>query len=633
WINNSVESFVRDTFGDAVWTSVLTAAGVSDSGGWVSSCPYPDSETYKLVVTASNMLGVTPAQALEAYGVYFVDYVTKQGYGKLLHTLGSNIAEFLQSLNNLHLHLTMSFPAMSAPAFKCTGVGPESLELHYHSNRPALGPIVVGVLRGLAERYWGLGDRLGVKLLRGRDDGSEDHEVFLVTYPYQEALSHWQPAAPAAEGGPLPPSPLSPHRFTVCPDTFYSLFPFHLLLDRQCFVVQAGAALMRLFPDLTAGTHLADTFQLRHPYISLEYDTIISELNNAFLLKAKATGLEVKGQMLPVPLLPPHCSSSSGGGCGGGGGGGCPFAAAAAAAAAADGGAGEGLLFLGTVRLSGLDDMRDQRLFLSDIPLHDINRDFVLLAEQRQAEAQLKERFEALTLELKKVNSSLCDMTHWLEQERERSDQLLYQMLPRQVATVLKSGAKMPASEHPEATILFSDIVGFTEIAARCSPLEVCSLLDELYHHFDTAIEQYPELYKVETIGDAYMVVANVTTPCPNHADRLLEFAVRMHQEARQVRCTLGESVRIRVGMHSGPVVAGVVGKKMPRFCLFGDTVNTASRMESHGLPGQIHISDACYSCLKNKAAFAIRERGNISVKGKGMMRTYLIAPAEQAAC
>uniref|UniRef100_UPI000181F540 Soluble guanylyl cyclase beta n=1 Tax=Chlamydomonas reinhardtii TaxID=3055 RepID=UPI000181F540 len=187
-----------------------------------------------------------------------------------------------------------------------------------------------------------------------------------------------------------------------------------------------------------------------------------------------------------------------------------------------------------------------------------------------------------------------------------------------------------PAQEHPEATVLFSDIVGFTEIASRSSPLEVCSLLDELYQRFDAAIEEYPQLYKVETIGDAYMVVCNVTVPCDDHADVLLEFALRMHEEASRVASSLGEPVRIRVGMHSGPVVAGVVGRKMPRFCLFGDTVNTASRMESHGEAGQIHISEACYCCLRSKERFEIRERGNITVKGKGTMRTYLLSPLER---
>eukprot|EP00198_Chlamydomonas_reinhardtii_P011701 XP_001701038.1 guanylate cyclase [Chlamydomonas reinhardtii] len=607
WINISVESFVREKFGDAVWEQTLSTSGVQ--AGWVSSCPYPDAATYGLVITASSILGVTPAQALEAYGVYFVEYTARLGYEKLLKSLGSNMAEFLKNLNDLHLHLGMSFPAMAAPAFKCTDVGPTCLTLHYHSHRPALGPIVVGVLKGLAEQYWGLGgDQLQVELLRGRDDGSDDHEVFRVSYPHQAALQHCGPPAASVDGSQAAgsaastasPAAAAARSFTLNPNDFYQLFPFHLLLDRSCRVVQAGAMLERLLPELRgqSGVPLGDVFQLKHPHRPLDFETVTRELDNIFVLKAHVSGLELKGQMVAVPL-PLHPGA------------GCPATQ-------------EGLLFMGTARLAGLDDMRHHGIFISDIPHHDINRDYVLLAEQRQAEAQLQERLEYLTRELKDTNSRL-------DEERRRSDRLLYQMLPPEVASCLKNEERAPAQEHPEATVLFSDIVGFTEIASRSSPLEVCSLLDELYQRFDGAIEEYPQLYKVETIGDAYMVVCNVTVPCDDHADVLLEFALRMHEEASRVASSLGEPVRIRVGMHSGPVVAGVVGRKMPRFCLFGDTVNTASRMESHGEAGQIHISEACYSCLRSKERFEIRERGNITVKGKGTMRAWQPIPQPAA--
>ncbi|KAG2450442.1 hypothetical protein HYH02_004944 [Chlamydomonas schloesseri] len=609
WINISVESFVREKFGDGVWEQTLATSGVQ--AGWVSSCPYPDATTYNLVITASKILGVTPAQALEAYGVYFVEYTRRLGYEKLLKSLGSNVAEFLKNLNDLHLHLGLMFPAMAAPAFKCTDVGPTCLKLHYHSHRPALGPIVVGLLKGLAEHYWGLGGgQLQVELLRGRDNGSEDHEVFRVSYPFQAALQQYEPPVAVVAGDQTAAvAPTDAARsFTLSPDSFYQIFPFHLLLDRSCRVVQAGAVLERLFPELcrgSGGVPLEEVFQLKHPHGSLDFERLRGDLDNAFLLKARANGLELKGQMVSV-RLPLHPGTS------------CPATQ-------------DGLLFMGTARLSGLDDMQHHGIYISDIPHHDINRDYVLLAEQRHAEAQLQERLEALTLELKSANARLGEMTGWLDEERRRSDGLLYQMLPPEVASCLKDGNRAPAQEHPEVTILFSDIVGFTEIASRSSPLEVCSLLDELYQRFDSAIEQYPQLYKVETIGDAYMVVCNVTVPCDDHADVLLEFALRMHEEASQVASSLGEPVRIRVGMHSGPVVAGVVGRKQPRFCLFGDTVNTASRMESHGEAGKIHISEACYSCLRAKERFLIRERGNITVKGKGAMRTYLIEPVSTA--
>lgn len=622
-----------DTFGSEVWEKILQQAdGVKAT--WVSSCPYPDAETYTLVLTGAKILGVTPAQALEAYGVYFVDYVTQQGYTKLLQSLGSTIADFLSNLNNLHLHLSMGFPAMAPPGFKVGAVTPTSLELHYYSARPALGPIVVGVLKQLGKTYWGF--EVGVELLRGRDDCSDDHEVFKVTYPRQEALSQWDPSSGGA----------APRSFTLAPDDFYQLFPFHLLLDEELRVVQCGAVLARLLPELAQpGATLHDHFSLRHPYVSMTYGTIAAELNSVFLLKSLANGMELKGQMVltsaagatakDAPAF--HARPISGGK--------CPFAglsaleadagvpAAAAAAGGPDPHTQRSLLFLGSPRVANLDDMRALRLFLSDIPLHDLSRDFVLLAEQRQAEADLKERFEQLSMQLKHANERLGELTEWLHDERQRSDALLYQMLPPNVAQTLKQGDRAPANEHPEATILFSDICGFTEISSQASPMDVCNMLDELYHQFDTLLEtSFPNLYKVETIGDAYMLVGNVTTPCERHADLVLEFAIGMHRAAKRVIGPTGQPLQIRVGVHTGAVVSGVVGKKMPRFCLFGDAVNTASRMESHGLPGQIHISAAAYACIKDKARFAIRERGTVAVKGKGNMMTYLICPTEDEA-
>ncbi|KAG2441006.1 hypothetical protein HXX76_003859 [Chlamydomonas incerta] len=505
---------------------------------------------------------------------------------------------------------------MAAPAFKCTDVGPTCLTLHYHSHRPALGPIVVGVLKGLAEHY-----------------------------PYQTALEQWEPPVSvgnhqnaSASAATFPAA--AARSFTLSPESFYQLFPFHLLLDRSCRVVQAGSVLERLFPELQgrSGVPLGDVFQMRAPCMSISYESLHAAQADTVLLRAHTTGLDMKGQVLVVRTRASSQPGAKGGGpvqVGAERGQHQPQQAGAEPQQALQGeptervqGEEEGLLFLGSPWLAGLAGMRQHGIFISDIPRHDATRDFVMLAEQRHAEAQLKERLESLTLELKEANSRLGEMTGWLDEERRRSDGLLYQMLPPEVASCLKNEERAPAREHPEATVLFSDIVGFTEIASRSSPLEVCSLLDELYQRFDAAIEEHPQLYKVETIGDAYMVVCNVTVPCDDHADVLLEFALRMHEEASLVASSLGEPVRIRVGMHSGPVVAGVVGRKMPRFCLFGDTVNTASRMESHGEAGKIHISEACYSCLRAKERFLIRERGNITVKGKGTMRTYLIAPA-----
>ncbi|GIL66146.1 hypothetical protein Vafri_19742, partial [Volvox africanus] len=189
------------------------------------------------------------------------------------------------------------------------------------------------------------------------------------------------------------------------------------------------------------------------------------------------------------------------------------------------------------------------------------------------------------------------------------------------------------ATWHPCVTILFCDIVGFTTACSATTPFTVMSFLNDLYSRFDGLVDLY-RVYKVETIGDCYMVAGGLVaydedgyksvisgTEDPLHAVRTLEFAKAMLRVSREVHMPhTGEPVQLRVGLHSGPVTSGVVGDTMPRFCLFGDTVNVASRMESTCNPGHIHVSAATHSRLPSEAW---RDLGMASVKGKGVMHTY----------
>ncbi|KFQ75044.1 Atrial natriuretic peptide receptor 2, partial [Phoenicopterus ruber ruber] len=219
----------------------------------------------------------------------------------------------------------------------------------------------------------------------------------------------------------------------------------------------------------------------------------------------------------------------------------------------------------------------------------------------------------------------LKEKTEDLRRERQLAEDLLHQMLPKSVAKQLRKRQKVEAENYDQVTIFFSDIVGFTSIAASCTPLQVVEMLNNLYVCFDSRIESY-DVYKVETIGDAYMVVSGL--PERNgtkHADEIAKMSLDLVAAVRQVvipHMPMGR-LQLRAGMHTGPCVAGVVGYKMPRYCLFGDTVNTASRMESTSLPQKIHISSATYDALLTDDAYEIELRGEIEVKGKGKMKTY----------
>ncbi|XP_035217015.1 guanylate cyclase 32E-like, partial [Stegodyphus dumicola] len=223
------------------------------------------------------------------------------------------------------------------------------------------------------------------------------------------------------------------------------------------------------------------------------------------------------------------------------------------------------------------------------------------------------------------------ERTDQLIEEKKKTDALLYEMLPKYVADQLKKGNKVEAESFDCVTIYFSDIVGFTTMSAQSSPLQVVDFLNDLYTCFDSIIENY-DVYKVETIGDAYMVVSGLPIKNgDNHAAEIASMALHLLEAIKKftIRHRPNDTLMLRIGIHSGAVCAGVVGQKMPRYCLFGDTVNTASRMESTGLPLKIHCSEICKKLLDKLGGYKFEERGVISIKGKGEMSTYWLVGQE----
>ncbi|XP_074600822.1 guanylate cyclase 32E-like [Brevipalpus obovatus] len=218
------------------------------------------------------------------------------------------------------------------------------------------------------------------------------------------------------------------------------------------------------------------------------------------------------------------------------------------------------------------------------------------------------------------------ERTDQLIQEKKKTEDLLYEMLPRAVADELRKGNKVEAESFDAVTVFFSDIVGFTEMSAQSTPLQIVDLLNDLYTLFDSIIELY-DVYKVETIGDAYMVASGL--PIRNgdfHASEIASMALHLLDAVKKfkIRHIPDESLLMRVGIHSGPVCAGVVGVKMPRYCLFGDTVNTASRMETTSLPMEIHVTESFREIVSRLGGYDIVDRKPlVQVKGKGEMRTY----------
>ncbi|XP_028856879.1 guanylate cyclase soluble subunit beta-2-like isoform X2 [Denticeps clupeoides] len=486
--------------------------------------------------------------------------------------------------------------------------GDGSMLLHYYSERRGLGHIVPGIMGAVARDFFNSTVRMEVvsQAQEEQRTGKKEHVVFRVDQTFNPAdrsqekggssrRNQWDAVRRLVHLGKGKLlrgfEPVYPDQLCIDLKTFCNTFPFHLVFDEELKVRQAGVNIQRIVPGLqVVGIQLDHYFTILHPEVTFTIGSIRTFINSHFVLQTRRDVmpafwrdkpmLQLRGQMLWMESLQ------------------CMF-------------------YQASPLLRSLLELEERSMHLSDIAPHDATRDLILLNQQRLAEMELSSQLERKKEELRLLSQHL-------EEEKQKTETLLYTMLPKHVANQLKEGKKVEAGEFKESTILFSDVVTFTNICSACEPIQIVFMLNSMYLKFDRLTTVH-SIYKVETIGDAYMVVGGVPVPVSSHAERVANFALGMIIAAKEVTNPVtGGPIQIRVGMHSGPVLAGVVGEKMPRYCLFGDTVNTASRMESHGRPDKIHLSPTARRALEGKG-FVVKERGELEVKGKGRMFTYFL--------
>ena len=220
------------------------------------------------------------------------------------------------------------------------------------------------------------------------------------------------------------------------------------------------------------------------------------------------------------------------------------------------------------------------------------------------------------------LEQKITERTRELSVAIERAEGLLLNTLPAPIARRLQAGEQVIAERFDEVTVLFADIVGFTPLAAAMSPEAVVRLLGRVFTEFDNLSDTLG-LEKIKTIGDAYMVVAGVPTPRTDHREAMAEMALGILRAVERVNLVLGTHLAVRIGMFSGSVVAGIIGARKFAYDLWGATVNVASRMESQGVRGKIHVHESTYLALRGRYRF--ERRGIIEVKGLGAMPTYFL--------
>ncbi|XP_058443050.1 guanylate cyclase soluble subunit beta-1 isoform X1 [Malaya genurostris] len=376
----------------------------------------------------------------------------------------------------------------------------------------------------------------------------------------------------------------------ISPTTFCKAFPFHLMFNRDLIIVQAGKSVSRVIPKISeTNCPLLTIFEAIRPHLQLSFGNILAHINTIYVLKTKAgvmsiseRYLRLKGQMMYIPES-------------------------------------DLILFQCYPSVMNLDDLTKKGLHISDIPLHDASRDLVLLSEKFEAEYKLTTNLEILTDRLQQTYRDL-------ESEKQKTDRLLYSVLPKTVANELRHQRPVPPKRYDSVTLMFSGVVGFGQYCAANTDAEgamkIVKMLNELYTIFDelTDSKSNSNIYKVETVGDKYMAVSGLPDECENHAKCIARLALDMMDMARNVKMG-SESLKITIGIHSGEVVTGVIGNRMPRFCLFGNTVNLTSRTETTGVHGRINISDSTYKLLcepvNQDPSFHLEYRGPVVMKGK----------------
>ncbi|KAJ6659203.1 hypothetical protein lerEdw1_019248, partial [Lerista edwardsae] len=607
FINTCLKSLIIEKFGDETWEKLRIQTGLEDT--FMTYTVYDDAITVKVVQEACKTLNVSEEVVLKLFGEYFFSFCKMSGYDRMLRTLGGNLMEFIENLDALHSYLSLSYQEMNAPSFRVERTD-GMLLLHYYSDRKGLCQIVPGILEAVARDFFNSEVKLEVLHLNVEEErtGKKEHVVFSISEKNEEAESKIKEKGNAERGGFqgdkevlklvlllgtsfVPLSHWSPERLWVDRRTFCSTFPFHVVFDETLEIKQMGVNIQKFVPGLQKHrTRFDESFSIVHPQVTFTIFSIKKFINSQFVLKARRNVLPKSGKKQPVLKLRGQMIWMDSIQC---------------------------MMYMCSPKLRSLEELEEQQMHLSDIAQHDTTRDLILFNQQRLAEIELSNQLERKKEELRILSKNL-------EAEKKKSETLLYAMLPKHVANQLKEGKKVEAGDFSSCTILFSDVVTFTNICSICEPIQIVNMLNSMYSKFDRLTSVHG-VYKVETIGDAYMVVGGVPVPVTSHAERVANFALGMRIASREVMSPItNKPIQIRIGIHTGPVLAGVVGEKMPRYCLFGDTVNTASRMESHGLPDKIHVSPTVFRALQHQM-FDIVERGEIEVKGKGKMTTYFL--------
>ncbi|XP_026154306.1 guanylate cyclase soluble subunit alpha-2 isoform X2 [Mastacembelus armatus] len=599
-----------------------------------------EEDVLQILQYMATILGVPFCELREHFGEEFFGLCFEENE-RVLRAVGGNLQDFFNGFDAILEHIRTSTgrrASSESPSFQCKDPHEEEkgrrklakveekgerdatgkvLLLHCFNPAPVVGLVMPGLIRAVARRIFH--SEVEVEevppLTPLMPNEETEHTDGDSTTPTPTASPTASPSSSPSPPSPFPTSAPTvclsfqiietcPHSLSSLPNsasvsskraplslstnpsdlriglaTFCRAFPFHLVLGPHMELLQLGEGLRRQARiEPHRSLLFRDCFEIVSPKMEPSFHGILLRLASPFTIRTrpettqggtKEKVMELKGQMIHVPE---SCS----------------------------------LMFLGSPRVDKLEELMGRGLHLSDIPIHDATRDVILVGEQAKAQDGLKKRMDKLKATLERTHQAL-------EEEKRRTVDLLYSIFPGDVAQKLWQGQPVPARKFDDVTMLFSDIVGFTAVCAQCTPMQVISMLNELYTRFDYQCGIL-DVYKIETIGDAYCVAGGLHKKVDSHAKPIAHMALKMMELSEEVLTPDGKPIKLRIGIHTGSVLAGVVGVKMPRYCLFGNNVTLASKFESGSHPRCINVSPTTYQLLKDDRSFSFVPRSRLEL-------------------
>jgi len=593
-----MSEYIKKSYGPGKWKQIQEKMEIKEDNFGVADI-FPEGQILKMGKTAMKMLEMKDEEFYEGMGVYFVTLAADLGYGLMLQSVGRRFRDFFVNLDNLHDYLKFTFQRMKAPSFFIADETPDGMLMEYRSKRRGFQYYVQGQVKEISKNFALEIKKLDIVLKKQEvvfDTVVNTFEMKFENEGYKQMIA----AKEARKDTSMP----------IRAATIFEMFPFCVLFNPEMNVTMLGVALRMIIPKIV-GEGLSSWFELVKPLVEFKWEVINSRINSMFELATqeevdklgKSEGsssrefsselmlldddmdktLHIKGQMVFMKEW-------------------------------------DAMLFLACPMLPKLENLIWTGLFVNDLSMHDYSRDIMLATTQEQI--QMKMLLDAA----EKKAALLESQQKKLGEIMKKSDDLISQMLPKKVADDLAKGKSNEevCEAYDMVTMLFSDIVTFTVICSHLKPLQVVQLLNNMYTLFDFLCDQNA-VYKVETIGDAYLIVAGCPVKAANHAIKICDMAFDMMDGISMLKDpSNGEAIHMRIGCHSGPVVAGVVGLKMPRFCLFGINVGLTEKFESNSKPDQIHISEKTQELLSSQYKVEERTDEGLSMKVGGYRSFFL---------